>query len=637
MTGEVLRRLVAVLGLDLDQKDFDKAEIAIRKVTATAKTLAGALAGGLIAKGFKDVVLGAVEAADKVSKTAEKIGLSTTALQELSHAANLSGLNSEELSTGLRFLSRNASEAAMGSKEAQESFAALGVGFTDANGKVLPTEELLTRVADRMATVTNTADRTNLAMRLFGRSGAGMINMLKDGGAGLAAMRAEVAELGGAFDDDFIRRSVEINDNITRLQLAFTGVRNAIVAEVLPALSSLLEWTLRGWKTARKFFDGTNAIRLGLISMAAAAGLAAFSLSAKLLTALGGVAQMSAAAVIGVKGLGNATLAAQAKGLLFGAAFVALAAAIFFVWEEVLTALNGGETLFGNLATKVSELYDQFVAFSQGKWFEPLFAPIRELIADLGQVRDLIFATVMAVKDGDFSGFKLFEERGKDIEKRRKKLGDENGDPLYFLARAVVDSPGKIKADKVKDPLTGAFNAVVDWAKKEFTVAKSVVTGRTDLGADQVRKMARTDPFTAARLAEGLPKRVQPDATGDLPLVGIDPNQETPEPELIGLEFARELRALRQEPEAQLTAIPRYEPSIAPVVVPFSQPAMTSSQAPTPLVSSPSITLQQTINAAPGQDAEAVGAAAGRSAVEVLRSEIENAKAVLLPLAAGGN
>jgi TP901 family phage tail tape measure protein len=275
--GGVLRRLVAIIGLDFQKNDFDKAEQALQGVKNSLNGLVGLVAGGLIAHGFKEMVLGAVEAADAVQKTATKLGISTNALQELQYAAKLSGVNSEGLGQSLKFLSRNSAEAAHGSKEAQGAFASLGVGVTDAHGKVLPTEDLLMRVAGAMENVHEPAERVRLAMKLFGRDGASIIPMLAEGSAGLNAMREEARQLGGMFDPEFVAQSVEIDNNIKRLEASFQGMKNMVVATVLPAVNWLVKAMISGWKSIKEWLKGTNVVKAVLLVLAAASGAAAVS------------------------------------------------------------------------------------------------------------------------------------------------------------------------------------------------------------------------------------------------------------------------------------------------------------------------------------------------------------------------
>ena len=463
--GGVIRRLVAILGLDFKQTDFDNAEHAIQNVKQQFAGLVGLVAGGLIAHGFKNMVLGAVEAADAVEKTSVKLGISTDALQELQHAANLSGVDAGSLAGSLGFLARNSAEAARGTLQAQEGFTALGIGVTDAHGKVLPTEDLLMRVAGAMEGVKEPAERVRIAMKLFGRDGMSIIPMLDKGAAGLQAMRQDARDLGGGFDPEFIAQAVEIDDNIKRLEYSFSGLKNMIVAEVLPAVSWLVKAMIAGWRSIREWLKGTNVVKTVLIALTAASAAAAFILTSKLLVALAGVARASVTAALGFGQAGAAAFLMQLKAMLMGAAFLALIGLLVLIGDEILTALHGGDTLLGRLEKKLSDLYAQFMDMDLSDW--PLLKPIRELLQMLDKVKEYFYALVMAAR-GDFSGLNMLRDEGKN-------------------------SAGAKTADLSKDSTQQGQGDFRKLDKKDFGFLKSVV--RAAVGAGDAYAMIQDAPL----------------------------------------------------------------------------------------------------------------------------------------------
>lgn len=65
--------------------------------------------------------------------------------------------------------------AAGGSKEQIEVFSRLGVSVTDAAGQLRPTEDVLLDLADAFAAMPDGAEKSALAVKLFGKSGVELI------------------------------------------------------------------------------------------------------------------------------------------------------------------------------------------------------------------------------------------------------------------------------------------------------------------------------------------------------------------------------------------------------------------------------------------------------------------------------
>ena len=108
------------------------------------------------------------------------------------------------MNRGLLFLSRNASAAAGGSKEAAEGFQRLGVKLKDADGKLRSPAELIYDVADGLQRLPDGTEKAALAMKLFGRGGAELVPVLNGGRGGLRALGVEARELGVVLSKDAI-------------------------------------------------------------------------------------------------------------------------------------------------------------------------------------------------------------------------------------------------------------------------------------------------------------------------------------------------------------------------------------------------------------------------------------------------
>lgn len=175
---------------------------------------------------------------DEIGDTAAKIGISTDALQELRFAAERSGSDAETLGTSLIKLQKNLAEAASGSKAAKAVFNELGVD--PAKLKLLPVEEQMRVIGDRLKNVKSHADKMRIAMDVFGKSGAALVPMLENGRAGLDEFSARARELGIVLDSDGVAAAGALDDALVDLKKQLLAVAIQIGGAVAPAVTKFI-------------------------------------------------------------------------------------------------------------------------------------------------------------------------------------------------------------------------------------------------------------------------------------------------------------------------------------------------------------------------------------------------------------
>lgn len=208
----------------------------IAGVGLAAVATAAAAAGTALGYAVK----GAIDNADQMGELAQSVGVSVEALTSLGYAAKMSGSDTEALATSLRKLSQNMLAVAQGSTgPVATAFNALGISVQNANGSLRSSDQVLIDVADKFARMEDGAQKTALAVQLFGRSGAEMIPFLNQGRSGLSALTAEADRLGVTISGKTANAAGEFNDTLDRLTATFDGVINKVMAGALPALQRL--------------------------------------------------------------------------------------------------------------------------------------------------------------------------------------------------------------------------------------------------------------------------------------------------------------------------------------------------------------------------------------------------------------
>lgn len=244
MAQSIVGNLRAVLGIDtgqfqtgLKQASGSLSGFASKiGVGLAAATAAAAAASAAVAFAVK----GTLDAADELGKTAQKVGVGVESLSRLKYAAELSDISLEALGGGLKKLGVNlAGVAAGGAKPAAQALETLGISATDSNGQLKASDDVLREVAARFGTMRDGAQKTALAVALFGKSGSDLIPLLNAGAAGLSEMEAEAVRLGVAIDTKTAKAAEAFNDNLTRLKAVGGGLTTQLTAALAPALASI--------------------------------------------------------------------------------------------------------------------------------------------------------------------------------------------------------------------------------------------------------------------------------------------------------------------------------------------------------------------------------------------------------------
>lgn len=216
----------------------------------TAKFVGGLIAlqgaiGGTVGAIYKVTRL-ASDYGDTAWKVSQKIGMNVEAWQEMAHAGEMSGVESEALSKGMIKLNKNIIEAAMGNKTLASWFKRVGVSFVDASGKARDVEDVFMDLSEVFGKQKDGAKKTAAAMALMGKSGADMIPMLNSGKKGLQEMRQEARDLGIVMDEKTAKASEAFNDNFERMTKVVKGLMFTVGSGLIPIFNDIV-LSVRAW------------------------------------------------------------------------------------------------------------------------------------------------------------------------------------------------------------------------------------------------------------------------------------------------------------------------------------------------------------------------------------------------------
>jgi hypothetical protein len=245
---------------------------ATNKAANLLKTAIGGIAVGLAVRSLARFTNDAIKAADAIAKTADKVGVGVVALQQLRFAADLAGVGQEKLDSSLERFTKRIGEASQGTGEAKKALELLGVSFANADGKIRPTEAVLSAVADAMASVESPAQRAALAAQLFGREGVGLVNLLKGGSATLREFGAQAEAAGAVLSEDLARAAEVLNDKLTvsnraldkaKIKIGLAFAQSGVIDLFTRAVQKLAR-VMSDQRFIRKFKDGIKTVERAL-------------------------------------------------------------------------------------------------------------------------------------------------------------------------------------------------------------------------------------------------------------------------------------------------------------------------------------------------------------------------------------
>ena len=191
--------------------------------------------------GFGKSIASTFDRLDTIGKTADKIGITTDALQELRFAAEQTGVETKTLDMAMQRFTRRTAEAVQGKGELVADFEALGIALTNVDGTARATTDVFYDYADAIANTKDSGEQLRLAFKGFDSEGAALVNTFKEGAAGVKELGDQLRANGGIVSNEAIRNAEEAKDAMNLFAKSFTAAKDGILVKLAPAIIYLAE------------------------------------------------------------------------------------------------------------------------------------------------------------------------------------------------------------------------------------------------------------------------------------------------------------------------------------------------------------------------------------------------------------
>ena len=272
---------LAVLRVDVETKlgplrrNMDKAQAVVqrssarmtssmerfrRKTVAAARSLLSfrnVAVGAAAATGLGLLVKRMIDTTEEIGKAADRIGITTRALQRLRFAADLAGVSMGQFDSALGGFAKRIGE--LRTRVDSELITALedfNPALLEALRNTNSVEEALLLAADAMSVMESATERAAIASALFGRgAGLQMINLLRQGRGFIKDSGDELERLGGVIREDLVRAAEKAKDEITLLSRVISSNLSGAIISLTPDLEAGIELFGKWARTVRFLSD----------------------------------------------------------------------------------------------------------------------------------------------------------------------------------------------------------------------------------------------------------------------------------------------------------------------------------------------------------------------------------------------
>lgn len=249
MTVDLVARIGGfVAGLVEAEKKADSTSAKIKKALTPDESVAKGFAavGTAVAAGLAAVVAGTtaavakgVEYSGSLVDLAERLGMTVTATQDMVGAMGQLGFSSSDTTAMFEKLQKAVVDAQDPASKAAKIFKDIGVSADDLKNKSL--DQIFRQVVDGTSELTTQTERAEVAMTLFGKSGAKLGELLTAGLPALDEANAKFEELGLRLGEDVVYAANSVGDSFDIMDKAFSVLSTQITADLAPVINGLIE------------------------------------------------------------------------------------------------------------------------------------------------------------------------------------------------------------------------------------------------------------------------------------------------------------------------------------------------------------------------------------------------------------
>jgi hypothetical protein len=249
--------------LEKAKGDLDKTSTAVGKtdksmesLARNTKILAGIEIGRLFLDGlsaignvFQDIgsrvtslVSSVNTSVDTLNDFSARTGIGVEALQGYSLAAKLAGVDTEQFGAAVQRLAVNIGKATPGDA-LDKSLRAINLSVVEL--RALSPEDQFSAIGNAISQLPTAADRAAAAVEIFGKQGAALAPLFREGAASLEELKARAERLGIIVSEAQVNNVADMNDAFDLVRATIEGIVGQVIGNLAPAVTDVTNQFLR--------------------------------------------------------------------------------------------------------------------------------------------------------------------------------------------------------------------------------------------------------------------------------------------------------------------------------------------------------------------------------------------------------
>lgn len=179
---------------------------------------------------------------DTLNDFSARTGIGVEALQGYSLAAKLAGVDTEQFGTAVQKLAVNIGKATPGDA-LDKSLRRVNLSVKEL--RALAPEQQFSAIGQAIAQLPTAADRAAAAVEIFGKQGAALAPLFREGAASLEELKARADRLGIIVNETQIENVAAMNDGFDLVRATVEGIIGQVTGNLAPAVTAVTDEFLK--------------------------------------------------------------------------------------------------------------------------------------------------------------------------------------------------------------------------------------------------------------------------------------------------------------------------------------------------------------------------------------------------------
>jgi hypothetical protein len=175
---------------------------------------------------------------DTLNDLSNRIDVPVQQLQGLGLAAKLSGVDTEQFATAVTRLGVSIGKADPGGTF-DKTLRSVGVSLAEIRG--LRPEQQFEQISAAIGALPTSADRAAAAVEIFGKQGAALTPLFKEGAASVEELTARAERLGIIVSEDQVSNIAEMNDAFDLVSATVEGIIGQVTGNLAPVVTAIAD------------------------------------------------------------------------------------------------------------------------------------------------------------------------------------------------------------------------------------------------------------------------------------------------------------------------------------------------------------------------------------------------------------